>query len=434
MLTSSPPRLCSLSQANFVREFFLLPSLRFGSSFSLPPRSVAHSLLFPSSSSSLESKLVPDLLTEFNPSAVLDVSFNETVATIGQPLTISQVTSQPTVTVTPSSNATAFAEGAAFTVAMVDPATVGSDQSGGQVSSRHHLEGEGGEEGGKDDVGLGKRVLLSSPFRPSPSFQTRHWLVNNVYLTGTEAPYGLNFSTDAITTCELARFSRLRSFLSLRFRPRSPHEIEVDVCVYPPFLSSKTEDLTLLMDRDLTGEFCLLSVAEMILKKEEGRNRNARAHLAFLPFPFALVLTSRYTILLLPQPSTFTAPSGLSTPGVSTSIPTYHLRAMVGNDLLTSISPPSLSQVAISTFDFNAYVTASGLEAPVAGFYFVRHDCHPAASFIRRAMKLTSPLSLPQTVEQGTSTVSVEATSAVESSTLPAFAQSTAGGSSAAAG
>ncbi|KAL7410131.1 phosphatidylethanolamine-binding protein [Mrakia frigida] len=208
----------------------------------------------------IQSQLVPDLLAEFNPSATLEVTFDSTVAAIGQPLTITEVTNQPTVLVTPSSNATAFTEGAVFTVAMVDPATVGSDQSGGQ---------------------------------------TRHWLANNVYLTGTEAPYGLNFSTDAITT--------------------------------------------------YGG-----------------------------PFPAEGSGPHRYTILLLPQPSTFTAPSDLSTPGV-----------------------------AISTMDFAAYVTDSGLEAPVAGFYF--------------------------TVEQGTSTVSVVATSAVDSSTLPAFAQSTAAGESSAA-
>lgn len=83
-----------------------------------------------------ESQLVPDLLAEFNPSATLEVTFDSTVAAIGQPLTITEVTNQPTVLVTPSSNATAFTEGAVFTVAMVDPATVGSDQSGGQVSSR----------------------------------------------------------------------------------------------------------------------------------------------------------------------------------------------------------------------------------------------------------------------------------------------------------
>lgn len=82
-----------------------------------------------------ESKLVPDLLASFDPSAVLTVTFNtsSSAATIGSPLTIADVTSEPSITVTPSSNATVFTADQAFTVAMVDPATVGADQSGGQV-------------------------------------------------------------------------------------------------------------------------------------------------------------------------------------------------------------------------------------------------------------------------------------------------------------
>ena len=69
-------------------------------------------------------------------------------------------------------------------------------------------------------------------------------------------------------------------------------------------------------------------------------------------------------ILLYTQPSNFSPPADLSQPGVG-----------------------------VSVFSLSDYVSTSGLQGPVAGMYF--------------------------TVEEGTATVSVSSTSAVQTSTLP---------------
>jgi len=82
----------------------------------------------------------------------------------------------------------------------------------------------------------------------------------------------------------------------------------------------------------------------------------------------------RYVVLLLAQPSTFTAPQDFSQAGMP-----------------------------VGTFDFNAYVKSANLGDIVAGNYF--------------------------TVEDGTATASVSATSAVVSSTLVAAAPSGSSGS-----
>jgi len=71
----------------------------------------------------------------------------------------------------------------------------------------------------------------------------------------------------------------------------------------------------------------------------------------------------RYVVLVYSQPSTFKAPTAFSQ-----------------------------ANIGVSTFDFNAYVTDSGLGALVAGTYF--------------------------TVEEGTATMSISSTSAVVSSTI----------------
>jgi len=83
----------------------------------------------------------------------------------------------------------------------------------------------------------------------------------------------------------------------------------------------------------------------------------------------------RYVIMLYEQPSTFTAPSGLNT-----------------------------ANVGVSTFDFSSYVKSSGLGPLVAAIYF--------------------------TVEVGTATSSVSATSPVITSTLPAATATSASASS----
>ncbi|KZT42102.1 PEBP-like protein, partial [Sistotremastrum suecicum HHB10207 ss-3] len=97
------------------------------------------------------------------------------------------------------------------------------------------------------------------------------------------------------------------------------------------------------------------------------------------PFPAAGSGSHRYVILLYSQPASFTPPANLSTPGVP-----------------------------VSAYDFNSYVQTTGLGPLVAGNYIQ--------------------------VEQGVSTISVSATSAVETSTLPAAKSLTSSKSSSTSG
>jgi phosphatidylethanolamine-binding protein (PEBP) family uncharacterized protein len=111
-----------------------------------------------------EAQLVPQFLPTFNPSALLNVSFsgNSNVEP-GTPLAATAVSSAPTLQVVGASNFSANFdnEDQMFTVAMVDADIVGTSFSGNQ---------------------------------------TRHWLANNVELTGDEdGVYGLNYTTAPIT-------------------------------------------------------------------------------------------------------------------------------------------------------------------------------------------------------------------------------------------
>ncbi|KAJ3526822.1 hypothetical protein NM688_g8212 [Phlebia brevispora] len=100
------------------------------------------------------SGIVPTLLSSFDPSALLTVSYDG-VGNLspGQSLTKTQVGPTPNLQVTPA-NSTVQLNGT-FTVVMADAGPVGTDESQGQ---------------------------------------TRHWLVNDVTLTGGSAPF--NVSTD----------------------------------------------------------------------------------------------------------------------------------------------------------------------------------------------------------------------------------------------
>jgi len=91
-----------------------------------------------------QSHLVPDLLSNFNPTALLSLNYAGVGdITPGQALTEEQVAPTPTVTVTPASSA---ALNGTYTLVMVDAEVVGSDLSQGV---------------------------------------TRHWLLNGVTLAGT---------------------------------------------------------------------------------------------------------------------------------------------------------------------------------------------------------------------------------------------------------
>ncbi|THH07259.1 hypothetical protein EW146_g9374 [Bondarzewia mesenterica] len=99
--------------------------------------------------------LVPSLLSTFNPSAILNLTYSG-VGTIspGQQLTKDQVSPTPQLAITPA-NSTVKLEGN-YTLVMADADVVGTDETKGQ---------------------------------------TRHWLVNGVTLTGSSAP--LNVSTES---------------------------------------------------------------------------------------------------------------------------------------------------------------------------------------------------------------------------------------------
>ncbi|CAD6576382.1 MAG: hypothetical protein TREMPRED_001670 [Tremellales sp. Tagirdzhanova-0007] len=100
-------------------------------------------------------QLVPELLSTFTPEGTLSISFSGSTITPGQNLTESDVSSYPTLSVMPASNATAFDPTSMYTVMMVDANPVGTDESSTE--------------------------------------QTRHWLVNGASL-GDSAPYAVNYT------------------------------------------------------------------------------------------------------------------------------------------------------------------------------------------------------------------------------------------------
>jgi len=92
-----------------------------------------------------QSHIVPDFLTSFTPSALLDLNYAGVGnVTPGQDLTVTQVSAAPTLTVTPANSSVSFSGN--YTLAMLDAETVGSTL---------------------------------------PDGVNRHWLVNGVEVTGS---------------------------------------------------------------------------------------------------------------------------------------------------------------------------------------------------------------------------------------------------------
>ncbi|KZO95154.1 PEBP-like protein [Calocera viscosa TUFC12733] len=101
-------------------------------------------------------QLVPELLSTFTPTAALHFSFdNQTDNTAGQALTVQQVATPPTLHLYTTSSTTSSAF---YTLMMIDADVVGTDESVGQ---------------------------------------TRHWLVNDVSVSGSSEP--LSFTLDNAT-------------------------------------------------------------------------------------------------------------------------------------------------------------------------------------------------------------------------------------------
>ncbi|KAI0050019.1 PEBP-like protein [Auriscalpium vulgare] len=82
-----------------------------------------------------QSGIVPSLLSSFDPSGILNVSYNGVSLTPGQQLTKDQVASAPQITFTPA-NSTVTTTGT-YTLVMADADIVGTDESLGQT--RHWL-------------------------------------------------------------------------------------------------------------------------------------------------------------------------------------------------------------------------------------------------------------------------------------------------------
>jgi len=107
--------------------------------------------------------IVPSLLTTFNPSALMTVTYSGVGAiSPGQNLTKDQVAPTPVITIVPANSSVSLQGN--FTIVMADADVVGTDESVGQ---------------------------------------TRHWLVNDVTLTGSNS--SLNVSTaDGVAVTEYA--------------------------------------------------------------------------------------------------------------------------------------------------------------------------------------------------------------------------------------
>ncbi|OCF59860.1 hypothetical protein L486_02533 [Kwoniella mangroviensis CBS 10435] len=113
-----------------------------------------------------QAELVPQLIEEFDPEAILTVSFGGSAISPGDKLDKDAVASSPEITVTPeSADSDDFQAGKLYTVLMADANAVGTDQN--------------------------------------VTEQTRHWLVNSVGISGDSAPYALNY-TGATTITDYA--------------------------------------------------------------------------------------------------------------------------------------------------------------------------------------------------------------------------------------
>ncbi|WWC57920.1 uncharacterized protein I303_100455 [Kwoniella dejecticola CBS 10117] len=111
-----------------------------------------------------QAQLVPQLISDFEPEALLSVSFGGQAISIGDKLDKDAVASSPELTVSPAPDHDLDA-GALYTVLMADANAVGTDQN--------------------------------------VTEQTRHWLVNGVSLSGDTAPYTVNY-TGATTITDYA--------------------------------------------------------------------------------------------------------------------------------------------------------------------------------------------------------------------------------------
>ncbi|ODN75734.1 hypothetical protein L202_05749 [Cryptococcus amylolentus CBS 6039] len=93
-----------------------------------------------------QAEIVPGLLETFTPEGILSVEFAGQAITTGQNLTADDVSSSPTLAVSPASNAT-LDSSALYTVVMVDADIVGTDESTTN-QTRHWLVNSAGLESG----------------------------------------------------------------------------------------------------------------------------------------------------------------------------------------------------------------------------------------------------------------------------------------------
>jgi len=149
-------------------------------------------------------QLVPVPIPAFNPTAVLTVNFNGVGdATPGQPLTKDQVQGAPTLTLTPANSTVTF--DGKYTVAMIDPAAVGSDQSKGQT--RHWLVNGATVSGGKVSIDAGTQITeYAGPAPPAGSGPHRYTIVIYSQPDSFAAPADLSTANVGVSTFDFPSY------------------------------------------------------------------------------------------------------------------------------------------------------------------------------------------------------------------------------------
>jgi len=148
-------------------------------------------------------ELVPVPIPVFDPTAVLSVSFGSVVPTPGQLLTEDQVKTAPSLTVTPA-NSSISLDGK-FTIAMIDPAAVGADESGGQT--RHWLVNGATISGGTVSIESGTQITeYAGPAPPAGTGPHRYTIVIYSQPDNFTAPSDLSTANVGVSTFDFPSY------------------------------------------------------------------------------------------------------------------------------------------------------------------------------------------------------------------------------------
>jgi len=149
-------------------------------------------------------ELVPVPIPVFQPSAVLTVNFNGVGDALpGQLLTQAQVQGAPTLTLTPANSTVTF--DGKYTLAMIDPAAVGSDESNGQT--RHWLVNGATVSGGKVSIDSGTQITeYAGPAPPAGSGPHRYTIVIYSQPDSFAAPANLSTANVGVSTFDFPSY------------------------------------------------------------------------------------------------------------------------------------------------------------------------------------------------------------------------------------